>query len=392
MYGYLQYLYGGSSRGGGKPRPGLYLAQSVYNVNTASADVEYYMIADESGEFVRYPATGFYTSTESSLTPDAENIRNISDSPSNYGSIDVNVYDKDVTILYFATAPVLTIDQPDQAFSFLQNETVTGSVNMGNGLVIEPFSEEIVFDNQGPQDFTFQSQDFSGTPSNEVNRTYYYAPDLPVLAVDDNRNVRDGFSTEEYQVDVTYLAGGVVLTDEQGNPLYGDNGDLLYEWGDLVIEPAVPLVNGSNVLNIGPVTDDFGNELNVSPFTVVKIPKIDNNNPPTTASLEEYPDSLVPHTFLVDVGAPYESTEVVNLSFVGQSFDTSKTFGPLTADQAIPISRGGVTNYPAEFSVQWKETSVRLPDEIENFTLINGTGATIPVEEIENFTLINGAA
>jgi hypothetical protein len=293
--------------GGSVAAPGIKLVGG-YILNTGTTmDLNYelrYYVIDDSGD--RHPSTGYEVQPFSY----------------SYGQNDVTItsgaLSADVTI---NTAETFSITSTS-GFSFIVNPELSATLSGGawsadvpDQLINTDYTLVNLEDNidfQGDNTVIYTLTDPNAdTFSADNTIVLRYTPDIYIVGVDSNTDVTNPVETSEYQVDLTYVLGGVFTT----------SAGLEWTGGTSATEPAVSLQPGDNELIVGPYPDDFGNTESSFAQLVTKVPSL-NYVGLTTIDQETYGTSYTATSGLeidVDVGAPYATA--VDETFIFTSGD-----------------------------------------------------------------------
>jgi hypothetical protein len=293
--------------GGSVTVPGIRLVGG-YVLNTGTTmDLNYelrYFVIDDSGN--RHPSIGY----------------EVQSFTYSYGQNDVNItsgaQSRDVTINVAETFNIISTS----GFSFIVNPELSATLSGGawsddvpDQLINTDYTLVNLEDNidfQGDNTVIYTLTDPNAdTFSADNTIVLRYTPDIYIVAVDNNANVTDPVETPEYQVDLTYVLGGVFTT----------SAGLEWTGGTSATEPAVSLQPGDNNLVVGPYPDDFGNEESSFAQLVTKVPSL-NYVGLTSIDAETFGTSYTATSGLeidVDVGAPYATA--IDETFIFTSGD-----------------------------------------------------------------------
>jgi hypothetical protein len=211
-----------------------------------------------------------------------------------------------------------------------------------------------------------------------------YTPDIYIVGVDDNTNVTDPVETSEYQVDLTYVLGGVFTT----------SAGLDWTGGTSATEPAVALSPGDNELIVGPYPDDFGNTESSYPLTVTKVPDLVYTGL-TTIDQETYGISYTATSGLeIDTGAPYATAIDAQFTFTSgdyRTYDFDLSYGypsqpsaSATTSVSIDYVPVEITNIVLEATTNYTFGTPRVsPDSVRSIR-VSGTDSFVETVEDVN--------
>jgi hypothetical protein len=364
---------------GGNSPAGIYLVGNYVSNSTITENSDFelrYYAIDEDG--LRYPETGYsvYQTTlslgvneiEMSVTPNEETYTKT-----------VNIY----------LADTFTINTSD-GFSFVYpvvESTISGgawSITTPDALLHSYVSTETIL--EGPNTIAMQYTDANGdvfTSDNTVD--IFYSPIVPITAIDGDEDIRQGITTEERYVSVTYLVGGTVK-------LYGDEplwyGDKLLTYGGTeVTVDNVSLDRGVSTPVITGITDSYGNEANTEwqySVEVTKKPKL-NYTGLDTIDAETY-------------GTSYTATNGLTIDAGQGDYETTVTPAVFNfiEDQYEQYSFNRVYSYPdgtsndIDISITYNEFAFQVLEDFDQFYLINDYPSTEQLDDIDQFYMING--
>jgi len=191
-------------------------------------------------------------------------------------------------------------------------------------------------------------------------------------------------------IDLAFVKGADYLLDENGEPVYDENGFIGYEGGTGEVELAATLPIGINGLTVLNIADSSGEEKATEGFEIERTPVL-KWVALTSVSYEEFGIDEFGNS----------SYPAVNALMIDQGLVSQQTVTPIEAPYpfALPYETKEVNasyGYPGEQvktiqqNIDYTELAFQALDDQDQFYMVNDYPSTENLDDVTEFYMING--